>query len=95
MVSDALIERIKELPPDLQQQLLDFAEFLASQRARSKNTRLRLTWAGALREFRDQYSSVGLQHGALDWWNRGSRGRVRTSGRVSERPDGAGGRGGS
>lgn len=59
---------IKELPPDLQRQVIDFAEFLKQRRARRKQTRLRLTWAGDLREYRDQYTSLDLQRKALEWW---------------------------
>lgn len=59
---------IKELPPDLQRQVIDFAAFLKQRRARRKQTGLRLTWAGGLREYRDQYTSLDLQRKALEWW---------------------------
>jgi hypothetical protein len=51
-------ELIKELPPELQQEVSDFAQFLLD----------RMTWAGGLREFRDQFTSLELQKKALEWW---------------------------
>jgi len=63
-----LEEIIQQLPPELQSEVRDFAEFLLDTKVRAKQAHLRLTWAGALKEFRDQYSSVELQHKAADWW---------------------------
>ncbi|GAB4503713.1 MAG: DUF2281 domain-containing protein [Anaerolineales bacterium] len=63
-----LKEIVEQLPPDLQQEVEDFVEFLLKKRARFKQKRLRLTWAGALREFREQYTSLDLQKKALEWW---------------------------
>ncbi|MBI4482442.1 MAG: DUF2281 domain-containing protein [Acidobacteria bacterium] len=61
-------EMMKELPPDLQQEVLDFAEFLQQKRVRKKQKKLRMSWAGALKEFREQYTSLELQKKALEWW---------------------------
>ncbi len=63
-----LDEIVRELPPDLQQELLDFAEFLKQKKAPKKQRRLRLSWAGGLKEFREQYTSLNLQRKALEWW---------------------------
>ena len=62
-----LEEILRELPPDLQQEVLDFAEFLKQKKTPKKQNRLRLSWAGALKEFRDQYTSLDLQRKALEW----------------------------
>jgi hypothetical protein len=61
-------EIIKELPPDLQQEVLDFAEFLLNKTKPPKQKHLRMSWAGALRGYRDQYTSLELQKKALEWW---------------------------
>ena len=61
-------EIIKKLPPDLKQEVHDFALFLLEKRAQPKRKRLKMSWAGGLREFRDQYSSLELQKKALQWW---------------------------
>ena len=59
---------IKELPPELQQEVQDFVESLLKDKGIKKQKKLRLTWAGALREYRDQYTSLELQKKALQWW---------------------------
>jgi hypothetical protein len=63
-----LEELIRELPPELLQEVYDFARFLLDTKVRRKQNKLRLSWAGALREFRDQFTSLGLQKKALEWW---------------------------
>jgi hypothetical protein len=60
---------IKELPPDLQQEVLDFAEFLMNRAKPPKQQHLRLSWMGGLREFRDQFTALELQKKALEWWD--------------------------
>jgi len=60
-------EMIKELPSELQQEVLDFAEFLIEKRAQKKGRKLRQDWAGALKDYRDQYTSLELQKKALQW----------------------------
>ena len=63
-----LIELINQLPPDLQEEVKHFAEFLLERRAPSQKGELKLDWRGALRELRDKYTSVELQHKLLEWW---------------------------
>lgn len=63
----SLPEFIKELPPDIQLEVRDFAEFLLQKRKRKARKPLRQNWAGALRNYRHQYTSVDLQHKALEW----------------------------
>ena len=64
-----LEELLQELPPELQQEVYDFARFLLETKAQPRRKgKLRLTWAGALREFRDQYTSLDLQRKSLDCW---------------------------
>jgi len=58
----------EELPVDLQQEVEDFAKFLLETRVRPKHRKLRLSWAGALSEFRGQFTSLELQKKALEWW---------------------------
>ncbi len=63
-----LEEILRELPPELRQQVQHYAEFLLAQRAKRKQKYLRMSWRGALSDLRDEYTSVELQHKALDWW---------------------------
>jgi hypothetical protein len=66
---DDAVKLIRELPDELQAEVVDFARFLKESRARPKRTKFRLDWAGALRDLKDKYTSVELQHKALDWWS--------------------------
>ncbi len=63
-----LEEKIRELPPELQKEVEDFVEFLLERIAKRKQKRLRMSWAGALEEFGNQYTSLELQKKALEWW---------------------------
>ena len=60
-------EMVKELPPELQQEVEDFVQFLIERQARRAGRKLRQDWAGALRDYRDQYTSLELQKKALEW----------------------------
>lgn len=60
-------ELIRQLPPESQQEVRDFAQFLLEKRKRKAGRKLRQDWAGALREYRSQYTSVELQKKALEW----------------------------
>jgi len=63
-------EKIKELPPELQQEVEDFVEFLIEKRARKPARKLRQDWAGALRDYRDQFTSLEFQKKAFEWFGK-------------------------
>lgn len=63
-----LEDLMAKLTPGLQQEVRDFALFLAEKKAKPKRRKFRLNWAGGLREFRDKYTSLELQKKSLDWW---------------------------
>lgn len=55
-------EMLDELSPERQAEVRDFVEFLlAKQRSRPRR-KPRFGWAGALRDLRDDFTSVDLQH---------------------------------
>ena len=66
-----LKELIEQLPPELKQEVRDFVEFLLERRAAklkaAKRGELKLDWRGALRDLRDKYTSVELQHKITEW----------------------------
>lgn len=62
-----LEEILKKLPSTSQAEVIHFAEFLSRKRQPKAARKLRQTWADALSEYRDQYTSVELQKKALDW----------------------------
>jgi hypothetical protein len=53
-------ELVQELPPDAQMAVRDFVEFLLIKHGRRTGHSLRQDWAGALREYREQYTSIDL-----------------------------------
>jgi len=61
-------ELVEQLPPELQQEVKDFVEFLLEKRVPKPRAELKLDWRGALRDLRDKYTSVELQHKVLEWW---------------------------
>ena len=52
-----LEELVKELPPELQEEVRDFVEFLLEKRGKKLCGKPRFDWAGALKDLRDQYTS--------------------------------------
>jgi hypothetical protein len=68
-ILDEIIETARELPEELQTEVRDFARFLRENRvSRPRRRKLRMDWAGGLKDLRDKYTSVELQHKILDWW---------------------------
>jgi len=68
--SEDVFKKIQQLPPDLQQELSDIVDYLTSKVQAKGKTKLRLDWAGGIREFRDKFTSLDLQRKALEWWER-------------------------
>ena len=60
-------ERIRQLPPELQREVEDFVDFLLEKRLENPRGKPTFEWAGALKDLRDQYSSVELQHKISEW----------------------------
>lgn len=65
-----LKEILPQLPPEIEQEVRDFAEFLIEKRRPRFTGGLTLQWRGSLRHLRDQYSSVELQHRILQSWGK-------------------------
>lgn len=63
----SLEELIKELPPQLQNEVREYAQYLVDAKVKQKRKYLRMDWAGGLKEFRGQYTSLELQKKALEW----------------------------
>jgi hypothetical protein len=62
-----LKDLVDQLPPELQQEVRDFVEFLLEKRARRPRRKPKFDWAGALKDLRDRYTSVELQHKIAEW----------------------------
>ena len=57
-----LEELVKELPPEGQKDVREFVERLLAGQKPMPRGKLRFDWAGAVRDLRDRYTSVELQH---------------------------------
>lgn len=64
---ETLEEKIKNLPPDLRKEVMDFIDFLLEKRRKQTCKKLTLSWAGKLSEYKDKYTSLELQKKALEW----------------------------
>jgi hypothetical protein len=60
-------EILDELPPDLQKEVRDFAEFLLEKSKSKPEGAPSFRWAGALKDLRNRYTSVELQDKASEW----------------------------
>ncbi len=66
-MAKSLADLVKELPPNLQIEVRDFADFLLEKHTNRPRRKPRFDWAGGLKDLRDKYTSVELQHKASDW----------------------------
>jgi len=62
-----LDQLIKELPPESQAEVRNFVESLIERRRHKSEVYLRQTWAAALEDYREQFTSLELQKKSLDW----------------------------
>ena len=69
MHEKAIETKIRELPEDLRREILDYMDFLLKKYKEKKTAakRFRFDWEGGLSEIRDEFTSVKLQHKALEW----------------------------
>lgn len=63
----SLEEIVRELAPDSRAKVRQFVETLLETSKRPANKKLKQHWAGALRDYREQYTSLDLQKKALEW----------------------------
>jgi len=60
-------DRIQELSPDNQKKVKDFISYLLRKQKTGEEKALRLSWAGALRRYRDTYTALELQEKSVTW----------------------------
>lgn len=58
----SLEEKIKDLPPEYKQEVQDFIEFIFEKRIKRHRKKPLFDWAGTMKDLRNQYTSVELQH---------------------------------
>jgi hypothetical protein len=62
-----LEELVRGLPPEIRQEVKAFVTSLIRKREKKPRGKLKSDWAGALKDLRDQYTSVELQHKISEW----------------------------
>ena len=69
MLEKEIEVKIRELPKDLRREVLDYMEFLLRKYKRKETAakKFRFDWEGGLSEIREKFTSVELQHKALEW----------------------------
>jgi hypothetical protein len=74
----SLDDEIRKLPPESRQEVESLIQLLKARIKSEATSPPNLNylvidtgtgWRGALQEMSKKYSSVDLQHKALDWWN--------------------------
>ena len=66
-VVQKIVSQINKLPPNLLLDLEEYVNKLSKKKPNSKKWKLNQNWAGALKEYKSQYTSIELQKKALDW----------------------------
>jgi hypothetical protein len=63
-----IIEKIQRLPFSLQKEVLDYIDFLTNRyKIRNKDKRFSFYWEGGLKELKNEFTSVELQHKVKDY----------------------------
>ena len=66
-MESTIIEKIRELPPELQEEVINFIDFLRRKKSSKRKKKPNLEWIGGLKAYRDQFTALELQKKALDW----------------------------
>lgn len=63
--------KAQQLPEDLRKEILDYMEFLLKKYdvKKSETAKFKFDWEGGLADIGKQFTSVELQHRALEWDN--------------------------
>ncbi|MGQ3686056.1 MAG: DUF2281 domain-containing protein [Candidatus Loosdrechtia sp.] len=60
--------KLDELSEDLKKEVLDYIDFLIMKYSKEeKKGKLKFDWEGGLSDLKEKYTSVELQHKAMEW----------------------------
>ena len=59
--------KFQSLSPELKKEVLDYIDFLISKNKKQKTKKLTFEWQGKLSDLKEEFTSVELQHKALEW----------------------------
>jgi mRNA-degrading endonuclease RelE of RelBE toxin-antitoxin system len=63
----SLEEIVRDLPPDAQAKVRQFVETLLENTRDRAKKKFKQNWAGALSDYREEYTSLQLQQKSLEW----------------------------
>ena len=66
-MESTIIEKIRQLPPELQEEVIHFIDFLRTKKKSKRKKSPNLEWIGGLKAYREQFTALELQKKALDW----------------------------
>ena len=66
-MESTVVEKLRQLPPHLHEEVIDFIDFLLTKKVSKQKKKPKLDWIGGLKEYRDQYTTLELQKKASDW----------------------------
>ncbi len=71
METHVIKSKLDELPEDLKKEVFDYIEFLLQKyekyKTRTKKGKFKFDWEGGLSDLKEKYTSVELQHKAMEW----------------------------
>ncbi len=62
-----IIEKIRELSPELQKEVIHFIDFLRTKKSSKQKKKPNLEWIGGLKAYRAQFTALELQKKGSDW----------------------------
>ena len=66
-MESTIVEKIRQLPPELQKEVIHFIDSLLMPKKSKREKRPKLEWIGGLKAYRNQYTALELQKKASDW----------------------------
>jgi len=63
----SLEDLVRDLPPDSRQKVRQFVETLLDNTRDRAKKRFKQNWAGALSDYREEYTALQLQQKSLEW----------------------------
>lgn len=58
-------EKVQQLSPQNQAEVIDFVDFLLSKERTKPRKKMKLDWAGGMKDLREQFTSLELQQQAI------------------------------
>ena len=58
-------EKVQQLSPQNQAEVIDFVDFLLSKEKTTPRKKMKLDWAGGMKDLREQFTSLELQQQAI------------------------------